>query len=285
MAARTIDGRAEARALDERTAAGAAEFRAKAGRAPGLAAVLVGDDPASALYVASKERRCAAAGMVSLSRRLPADTPEADLLALVAELNADPAVDGILVQLPLPRGVDAERVLSAVAPGKDVDGFHDVNAGRLAKGRGGLPPCTPAGCMILARRCFDSLAGVEAVVIGRSNIVGRPMAQMLINARATVSVVHSATRDAAAHARRAELLVAAAGSPGLVRGDWVREGAVVIDVGINRLADGRIVGDVDAGEAAGRASALTPVPGGVGPMTIACLLDNTLAAARAREGI
>jgi len=282
MAAEIIDGKAFAAGLRARIGAHVAELGASHGLRPGLAVVLVGDDPASAVYVRSKGRATVAAGMHSEEHRLDAATPEAELVALIGRLNRDPAVHGILVQLPLPAHIDASRVLDEVIPEKDVDGFHIANAGRLATGRRAMVPCTPLGCLMLLRDRLGDLAGLNAVVIGRSNIVGRPMAQLLVNASCTVTVAHSRTRDLAAVARRGEILVAAVGRPGLVTGDWIRPGATVIDVGINRVAgpDGkaRLVGDVDFASASAVAGAITPVPGGVGPMTIACLLANTLVA-------
>jgi methylenetetrahydrofolate dehydrogenase (NADP+)/methenyltetrahydrofolate cyclohydrolase len=287
MTAIIIDGKARAAALRETVAVGVAAFVAAHGRAPGLTVVLVGDDPASAVYVRNKGRETAAAGMVSNEHRLPASTGEAELLALVAALNADDAVDGILVQLPLPRHIDTDRVLATIDPAKDVDGFHPVNAGRLATGLDALVPCTPTGCMLMIEEALGNISGLEALVIGRSNIVGKPMAALLTARSATVTITHSRTRDLAAHVARAEILVAAVGVPFLVKGEWVRPGACVIDVGMNRIAaaDGktRLVGDVDFDGALARAGWITPVPGGVGPMTIACLLANTLKAALARS--
>jgi methylenetetrahydrofolate dehydrogenase (NADP+)/methenyltetrahydrofolate cyclohydrolase len=280
MTARLIDGKAVAAELRRAIAARVAGLSFK----PGLRVVRVGDDPASGVYVRSKDKAAQEVGFDSATLHLPATTTEAELLAVVDRLNADPAVDGILVQLPLPPQIRADVVISAVAPEKDVDGFHPLNAGRLASGQPGLVPCTPKGAMHLLRAAGCSLAGARAVVLGRSNIVGRPMAQLLLAADCTVTIVHSRTRDLAAECRRAEILVAAVGRPEMVRGDWVAEGATVIDVGINRLADGRLVGDVDFAGASQRAEAITPVPGGVGPMTIACLLENTLEAAVARRG-
>ena len=288
MSATVIDGRAFAARLRERVAGHAAAFATAAGRKPGLAVVLVGDDPASDIYVRSKQRACLEAGMASFEHRLPADTAQDTLLALVERLNADDAVDGILVQLPLPAALDAQAVIEAIAPDKDVDGFHVVNAGRLAVGQAGFVPCTPMGCMMLLTDRLGDLSGLEAVVIGRSNIVGKPMAQLLLDANATVTIAHSRTRDLPAVVRRADIVVAAAGRAEMVRGDWLKDGATVIDVGINRLppagegAKGRLVGDVAFDEASERAGALTPVPGGVGPMTIAVLLRNTLVAAYRR---
>ncbi|OYQ32038.1 bifunctional methylenetetrahydrofolate dehydrogenase/methenyltetrahydrofolate cyclohydrolase [Sandarakinorhabdus cyanobacteriorum] len=286
MSAQLIDGKARAAALRAEVAQGVAAFTAAHGRAPGLTVVLVGDDPASAVYVGSKGKATREAGMVSGEYRLPADTAEADLLALIAQLNADPAVDGILVQMPLPRHIDSDRVIAAIDPAKDVDGLHPVNTGLLVSGRKGLVPCTPSGCMLLITEAMGNIAGAEAVVIGRSILVGKPMAALLTNASATVTLAHSRTRDLAAHVARADIVVAAVGIPNMVQGDWIKPGACVIDVGINRIAlpDGksRLIGDVDFAAAASRAGWITPVPGGVGPMTIACLLANTLAAAHAR---
>ena len=286
MSAIIIDGKARAAALRAEVAAGVADFVAAHGRAPGLTVVIVGDDPASAVYVRSKGIATEAAGMVSATHRLPAETTQAELLALVAALNADAAVDGILVQLPLPRHIDADTVIAAIDPAKDVDGFHPVNAGRLATGLPALVPCTPSGCLMMIREALGDLSGKEALVIGRSNIVGKPMAALLTAASATVTLAHSRTRDLAGHVGRAEIVVAAVGVVNLVKGEWIRPGACVIDVGMNRIAlpDGKtkLTGDVDYDGALPRAGWITPVPGGVGPMTIACLLDNTLKAARAR---
>jgi len=272
--------------LRAEVAAGVAQFVATYGRAPGLTVVLVGDDPASAVYVGSKGKATREAGMISGEHRLPADTSEVDLLALIARLNADPAVDGILVQMPLPAHIDSDRVIAAIDPAKDVDGLHPINTGLLVSGRDGLVPCTPSGCMMLIREAVGPVAGAEALVIGRSILVGKPMAALLTNASATVTVAHSRTRDLAAHVARADILVAAVGIPNMVQGDWIKPGACVIDVGINRVptegGKGRLVGDVDFDSAAARAGWITPVPGGVGPMTIACLLANTLKAATAR---
>ena len=283
--AQVIDGRALATRLNQQTRA-EVEAMVRAGkRAPGLAVVLVGADPASQVYVRNKARQTEAAGMLSVEHRLPADAAEATLLALVAQLNADPVIDGILVQLPLPSQIDSARVLAAIDPDKDVDGFHVVNAGRLAVGAPGLVPCTPLGCLMLLKQALGSLAGMDAVVLGRSNIVGKPMAQLLLREDCTVTVAHSRTRDLAARCREADILVAAVGRAEMVRGGWIKPGAAVIDVGINRVAgEGkpRLVGDVCFAEAVEVAGWITPVPGGVGPMTIACLLRNTLAAAGAR---
>ena len=288
MSATVIDGKAIAAALRERVAGAVADL-ARHGVQPGLAVVLVGEDPASRVYVGSKKKMTVAAGMRSIDHALPAETSEADLLALIDRLNRDDAVDGILVQLPLPAQIDAQRVLLAIDPAKDVDGFHPVNAGLLATGAPGLVPCTPAGCLVLAKTVSPSLAGLDAVVVGRSNIVGKPVAQLLLAESATVTIAHSRTRDLPAVCARADILVAAVGRPEMIRGDWVKPGAIVIDVGINRVAndDGtsRLVGDVAYDEAAAVAGAITPVPGGVGPMTIACLLANTVRAARARRGM
>jgi methylenetetrahydrofolate dehydrogenase (NADP+)/methenyltetrahydrofolate cyclohydrolase len=288
MSAVLIDGRARAAALRAEVATGVAAFVATHGRAPGLTVVLVGDDPASAVYVGSKGKATREAGMISGEYRLPADTSEADLLTLVATLNADPAVDGILVQMPLPKQIDSDRVIAAIDPAKDVDGLHPISTGLQVSGRDGLVPCTPSGCMLLIKEALGNITGAEAVVIGRSILVGKPMAALLTNASATVTVAHSRTRDLAGHVARADIVVAAVGIPGIVKGEWIKPGACVIDVGINRIAlpDGktRLVGDVDFEGAMARAGWITPVPGGVGPMTIACLLANTLKAARARAG-
>jgi methylenetetrahydrofolate dehydrogenase (NADP+)/methenyltetrahydrofolate cyclohydrolase len=281
VSARILDGKALAARLRARVA----ERARAAGITPGLRFIRVGEDPASVVYVRSKDRAAAEAGFDSATLLLPADASESALLAEIARLNADPSVDGILVQLPLPPQIRAEAVLDAIDPAKDVDGFHPVNAGLLATGRPRLVPCTPRGVMHLLAEAGVALPGARVKVIGRSAIVGRPLAQLLIAADATVTVLHSRTRDLPAECRRAEVLVAAAGRAELVRGDWLSEGAVVVDVGINRLADGRLVGDVAFAEAAARAAAITPVPGGVGPMTIACLLENTLDAALARRGL
>lgn len=284
MSATIIDGKAFALALRERVAGEVARFTAAAGRKPGLAVVLVGEDPASAVYVRSKHKATLAAGMESFEHRLPADTSEEVLLALVDRLNADPAVDGILVQLPLPPQIDERRVITRIDPDKDVDGFHPVNAGRLASGLPGFVPCTPLGCLMLLKDQRPDLAGLDAVVIGRSNIVGKPMAALLTAESCTVTIAHSKTRDLAGVVRRADVVVAAVGRPQMVKGDWIKPGAIVIDVGINRTDDG-LVGDVDFDGAASVAGAITPVPGGVGPMTIACLMRNTLVSAARREGV
>ncbi|WP_425230959.1 bifunctional methylenetetrahydrofolate dehydrogenase/methenyltetrahydrofolate cyclohydrolase FolD [Sphingomonas sp.] len=284
MRAAIIDGKARAAALRVRIAAHVAHFRAQAGRAPGLAVVLVGDDPASAVYVRNKSRAVAEAGMAGFEHRLPADTAQDALEALVDCLNADPAVDGVLVQFPLPAGLDERRIFTRIAPDKDVDGLNPENVGRLAAGLHGFAPCTPLGCVMLLRETLGDLSGLEAVVVGRSNLVGKPVAQLLLRENCTVTVAHSRTRDLPAVVRRADIVVAAVGVPRMVRGDWLKPGATVIDVGINRGDEG-LVGDVDFAEAAEVAGAITPVPGGVGPMTIACLLRNTLVSACRREGV
>jgi len=281
VGARVIDGKAVAVSVRERVAVEVATFAAEHGRAPLLVTVIVGDDPASEVYVRNKHRACEEAGMRSAHHGLPAETSESELLGLVAELGADDDVDGILVQLPVPDHIDPDRVVAAIDPAKDVDGLTPVNAGLLAHGMPGLVPCTPAGVMELLRHQGVELEGAEAVVVGRSKLVGVPVSRLLLAANATVTVCHSRTRDLAATCRRADVLVAAVGSPRLLGGEAVKPGAVVIDVGVNRTDDG-LVGDVDFEAAAEVASAITPVPGGVGPMTIAMLLVNTLAAARAR---
>ncbi|MGE0222384.1 MAG: bifunctional methylenetetrahydrofolate dehydrogenase/methenyltetrahydrofolate cyclohydrolase FolD [Acetobacteraceae bacterium] len=280
MTARILDGKALAAAsrADLAVKVAALPFQ------PGLAVVLVGDDPASAVYVRSKDRAAQQAGIAARTIRLPASTSEATLLAEVACLNADPSVDGILVQLPLPDGIRAAAVIEAIDPAKDVDGFHPMNTGRLADGRPGLVPCTPAGIMRLLALAGTPMRGARALVLGRSTIVGRPVAALLLMADATVTIAHSRTRDLRQECRRAEIVVAAVGRPEMVRGDWIAPGATVIDVGINRLPDGRLAGDVAFAECAEVAGAITPVPGGVGPMTIACLLENTVTAAIARRG-
>jgi methylenetetrahydrofolate dehydrogenase (NADP+) / methenyltetrahydrofolate cyclohydrolase len=288
MTARLIDGKATAAAIRARVAAGVALFERRAGRPPGLATVLVGEDPASAVYVRSKNRATAEAGMASFAHNLPDTTSEAELLDLVGELNGDEQVDGILVQLPLPAQVDSARVIAAIEPAKDVDGFHAINAGRLATGFDSLVPCTPLGCLHLIKAELGDIAGLSAVVVGRSNIVGKPMALLLLGESATVTIAHSKTRDLPAVVRSADIVVAAVGRPEMIRGDWIKPGATVIDVGINRVptddGKGRLVGDVAFAEARGVAGAITPVPGGVGPMTIAMLMRNTLVAAHRRAG-
>jgi methylenetetrahydrofolate dehydrogenase (NADP+) / methenyltetrahydrofolate cyclohydrolase len=279
MSARIIDGKAIAAEL--RT--GLAEQVATLPFRPRLAVVLVGDNPASAVYVRSKDRAANAAGITAHTIRLPADTSEEALLTRVARLNADPSIDGILVQLPLPAHISSQAVIEAIDPEKDVDGFHPINAGRLATGQASMVPCTPLGVMKLLQASAIPVEGARALVLGRSTIVGRPMAALLLGANATVTMAHSRTRDLAAECRRADILVAAVGKPELVRGDWIAPGATVIDVGVNRLPDGRLVGDVAFAEVVAVAGAITPVPGGVGPMTIACLLENTVTAALRRR--
>ena len=292
--ARLIDGRALAAALREEVAAAAARLHERHGAVPGLAAVLVGNDPASEIYVRSKARACSEAGIASFEHRLPADCAMPALLELVASLNADDRVDGILVQLPLPAGLDPSRVIGALDPAKDVDGFHPVNVGLLWSGKPGLVPCTPQGVMLLLRSVRQDLSGAGSVVLGRSQIVGRPTAALLLASDCTVTIVHSKTQDAAAICRRADILVAAMGRPAIVTADWIKPGAIVIDVGISRIAGPqgttgqgatRLVGDVDFAAAQQIAGAITPVPGGVGPMTIACLLHNTVLAAYRRRGL
>ena len=290
MTARIIDGKTTAAELRIKVAGEVKRLVAQHGVTPGLAVVLAGHDPASEAYVGSKAKATVETGMKSFDHRLPDSVGQDELLALVKKLNADPAVHGILVQLPLPKQVDAQLVLNAIDPMKDVDGFHPVNAGRLASGLPALSPCTPLGCIILAKTVHASLAGLEAVVIGRSNIVGKPVTQLLLAENATVTVAHSRTRDLPAVCRRADLLVAAIGRPEMVRGDWIKPGATVIDVGINRVpgttpGKSKLVGDVNFAEAAQVAGAITPVPGGVGPMTIACLMVNTVRAACAIHGL
>jgi len=279
-AARLIDGRATAAALRAEVSGRVAGL----GIRPGLAVVLVGNDPASAVYVRNKDRAAASAGIGARTIRLPADTTEAALLAEIGRLNEDEAVDGILVQLPLPPHIDVRAVIERIDPAKDVDGFHPLNAGRLVDGLPALAPCTPRGVMKLLAAAGTEIRGARAVVLGRSSIVGRPLASLLLSGDATVTVAHSRTRDLAGLCRQAEILVAAVGRAELVRGNWIAEGATVIDVGINRLPDGRLVGDVAFAEARRVAGAITPVPGGVGPMTIACLLENTVAASIRRRG-
>jgi methylenetetrahydrofolate dehydrogenase (NADP+) / methenyltetrahydrofolate cyclohydrolase len=284
VSARLIDGKAFAAGLRARVAERVTRFRAEAGRAPGLAVVLVGEDPASQVYVRNKGKATVAAGMESFEHRLPAAAAPDTLYTLIDQLNADPAVDGILVQLPAPPQIDERQVITRIHPDKDVDGLNPVNAGRLALGLEGFVPCTPYGCLLLLRDVLGSLAGLEAVVVGRSNLVGKPMAQLLTRESCTVTLAHSRTRDLPAHVARADIVVAAVGVPDLIRGEWVKPGATVIDVGINRTEAG-LVGDVEFAGAAARAGAITPVPGGVGPMTIACLLRNTLVSACRREGV
>ena len=289
MTAKRIDGKAAAQAIRERVAALVREFQRRTDRAPGLATVLVGEDPASAVYVRSKNRATAETGMASFAHNLPDTASEDELLQLVIDLNADERVDGILVQLPLPAQINATRVIETIDPSKDVDGFHPVNAGRLATGLPALVPCTPYGCLYLLKQELGDLRGLDAVVVGRSNIVGKPMAQLLLREHCTVTIAHSNTRDLPGVVRRCDIVVAAVGRPEIVRGDWIKPGATVIDVGINRLPTGdgrgRLVGDVAYDEAAEVAAAITPVPGGVGPMTIAMLMRNTLVAAHRRAGL
>ena len=289
MTARIIDGKTISADLRGRITDAVHRLRRDRGIVPGIAVVLVGRNPASEVYVRNKSKAVTEAGMHPFDRQLPDSVSEAALLEQIAELNADPAVNGILVQLPLPAHIDPRKVTAAVDPAKDVDGFHPLNVGRLASGLPALVPCTPMGCIMLAQAVHASLAGLEAVVIGRSNIVGKPVAQLLLAENATVTIAHSKTEDLASVCRRADLLVAAIGRPELVRGDWIKAGATIIDVGINRISSeggkSRIVGDVDYAEAAKVAGAITPVPGGVGPMTIACLLLNTLRAACAQNAL
>jgi methylenetetrahydrofolate dehydrogenase (NADP+)/methenyltetrahydrofolate cyclohydrolase len=293
MTARIIDGKAIAADLRGKVADAVHRLLRDRGLATGIAVVLVGQNPASKIYVRNKSNAVTAAGIRPFDQHLPATASEAELLELIARLNADGKVNGILVQLPLPPQIDPQKIIAAIDPDKDVDGFHPLNAGRLASGLPGLAPCTPLACLLLAKTVHASLAGMEAVVVGRSNIVGKPVAQMLLAANATVTVAHSKTKDLPAVCARADLLIAAIGKPELVRGDWIKPGATVIDVGINRIAGqdvepaakSRIVGDVAFAEAARVAGALTPVPGGVGPMTIACLLLNTLRAACMQNGL
>jgi methylenetetrahydrofolate dehydrogenase (NADP+)/methenyltetrahydrofolate cyclohydrolase len=289
MTATLIDGKAIAAALRAELAAKVGALTAKGQRKPGLAVVLVGEDPASKVYVASKAKQTVEVGMLSIEHKRPAQTSEADLLALIAKLNADATVDGILVQLPLPTHIDADKVIEAIAPEKDVDGFHPVNAGRLATGGLGFVPCTPRGSLRLIKSVRQDLSGLHAVVVGRSNIVGKPMALLLLNESCTVTIAHSRTKNLSEICRTADILVAAVGRPKLLGAAHVKPGAIVIDVGINRVINpetgkGKLVGDVDFDAAGALAGAITPVPGGVGPMTIACLLENTLDSYLRREG-
>ena len=288
MTARRIDGKAAAAELRAAVAVEVAKFRVATGRAPGLAVVLVGEDPASAVYVRSKGKATVEAGMQSFEHKLPADTSEDELLDLIERLNANHRVDGILVQLPLPSHIDSNKVITSIDPDKDVDGFHPVNAGRLAIGLPGFVPCTPLGCLKLLRAELGDLEGKNAVIIGRSNIVGKPMALLLLAEHCTVTIAHSRTRDLPDVVRRADIVVAAVGRPEMVKGDWLKSGAAVIDVGINRIAgeggNSHLAGDVDFASASAVAGAITPVPGGVGPMTIACLIRNTLVSAARRDG-
>ncbi len=289
MTARIIDGKTIAAGLRGNVADAVHRLKRDRGLVPGLAVVLVGNNPASEVYVRNKTKAVTEAGMRPLDLKLPDSVSEDELLAKIAELNADPKVNGILVQLPLPPQIDSQKVINAIAPEKDVDGFHPLNVGRSSSGSPGLVPCTPLGCVLLAKTVVPSLEGLEAVIIGRSNIVGKPLVQLLLSENATVTIAHSKTRDLAALCGRADLLVAAVGRPEFVRGHWIKPGATVIDVGINRVAGqggkSRIVGDVAFAEAKEVAGAITPVPGGVGPMTIACLLLNTLRAACAQNGV
>ena len=287
--AKLIDGKAYAAGLRERVATAVSKLKADHNLQPGLAVVLVGEDPASQVYVRNKHKQTIEAGMNSFEHRLDASTAEADLLALVEQLNNDPQVHGILVQLPLPDHIDSEKVINTISPAKDVDGFHVINAGRLATGQDALVACTPVGCVLLAKDAMGDLNGVNAVVVGRSNIVGKPVAQLLLQENCTVTIAHSRTKDLPGVCRGADLLIAAVGRPEMIKGDWVKPGACVIDVGINRIdaAEGKtkLVGDVDFEEAKAVAGSITPVPGGVGPMTIACLLRSTVLAACAQEGV
>jgi len=289
MTARLIDGKAAAAAIRDQVAVRVTEFEKRTGRVPGLATVLVGEDPASAVYVRSKNRATTEAGMVGFAHNLPDTISESELLDLIGELNADERVDGILVQLPLPAQIDSTRVIETIEPSKDVDGFHPMNVGRLGTGLPSLVPCTPYGCLHLLKSELGNLTGLDAVVIGRSNIVGKPMAALLLRESATVTIAHSKTKDLPAVVRRAHIVVAATGRAEMVRGDWIKPGAIVIDVGINRLptddGKGRLVGDVAFSEVVEVAGAITPVPGGVGPMTIAMLMRNTLLAAHRRAGL
>ena len=289
MTAKRIDGKAAAQAIRDQVAMRVAEFAGQTGRPPGLATVLVGEDPASAVYVRSKNRATAEAGMVSFAHSLPDTTSEDELLQLVTDLNADGRVDGILVQLPLPAHIDSARVIETIDPAKDVDGFHPINAGRLASGLPSLVPCTPLGCLHLLKQELGDLTGLNAVVVGRSNIVGKPMAQLLLAENCTVTIAHSRTRDVSDVVRNGDVVIAAVGRAEMIRGDWIKPGATVIDVGINRVptddGKGRLVGDVAYDEAVAIAGAITPVPGGVGPMTIAMLMRNTLVAAHRRAGL
>jgi methylenetetrahydrofolate dehydrogenase (NADP+)/methenyltetrahydrofolate cyclohydrolase len=289
MGTRIIDGKTIAADLRGKVTDAVHRLRRDRGIVPGIAVVLVGDDPASEVYVRNKSKAVAESGMRAFDCKLAASTSEAELIALIAKLNADEEVSGILVQLPLPKQIDAQKIIAAIDPAKDVDGFHPVNAGRLASGLSALVPCTPMGCVILAKTVHETLAGLEAVVIGRSNIVGKPVALLLLSENATVTITHSRTNDLPSVCRRADLVIAAIGRPEMVRGDWIKPGATIIDVGINRVpgegGKARIVGDVAYAEAMQVAGAITPVPGGVGPMTIACLLLNTLRASCAQKGL
>jgi methylenetetrahydrofolate dehydrogenase (NADP+) / methenyltetrahydrofolate cyclohydrolase len=283
VAAQVLDGKAVAARQRQKSAARAAEFATRLGRPPGLAVIKVGEDPASAVYVRNKRKACEECGIASFAHDLPATTSREALLTLVKQLNADDRVDGILLQLPLPKGLDSTEIMDTIDPAKDVDGFHPTNTGLLAQKRPGLRPCTPWGVIKLAEEYSLDLVGLRACVVGASNIVGRPMALELLLARSTVTICHTGTRDLKSEVQRAELVVAAVGKAACIPGDWVREGAIVMDVGINRGADGKLCGDVEYAAAAQRASWITPVPGGVGPMTIAMLLSNTVDAALARK--
>jgi methylenetetrahydrofolate dehydrogenase (NADP+)/methenyltetrahydrofolate cyclohydrolase len=283
VTSRIIDGKQVAARVRAEVAARAGALYQR-GIAPTLAVVLVGEDQASQVYVKAKSRAAREVGVTPVDHRLPEATSQAQLLALIAGLNADPRVDGILVQLPLPRHLDADAIVSAIDPAKDVDGLHPINLGLLAQGRPGFVPCTPSGCMRLLAEAGATISGARAVVLGRSLLVGRPMALLLTNADATVTLCHSRTRNVDEIVAAADIVIAAIGKPEWVQGEWIRPGATVIDVGINRLGDGRLVGDVEFAAAAARAGAITPVPGGVGPMTIACLLDNTVSACQRRRG-
>ena len=285
MTAKVLDGKAVAAKQRQKSAARAADFVSKYGRAPGLAVVKVGEDPASAVYVRNKRKACEECGIASFAHDLPATTTRAELLALIKTLNTDERVDGILLQLPLPKGLDSTEIMDTIDPAKDVDGFHPTNTGLLAQKRPGLRPCTPWGVIQLAREYALDLTGLRAVVVGASNIVGRPMALELLLARSTVTVCHTGTRDLRGEVERAELVVAAVGKAAYIPGIWIRDGAIVMDVGINRDAAGKLCGDVEYAAAAERAAWITPVPGGVGPMTIAMLLSNTVDAALARQGV
>jgi methylenetetrahydrofolate dehydrogenase (NADP+)/methenyltetrahydrofolate cyclohydrolase len=287
--AKLIDGKALAREVRAKVAEGVAELKESHGVTPGLAVVLVGEDPASSVYVRNKAKQTIAAGMASFEHKLGVDTPHSQVLALVETLNRDPKVHGILVQLPLPGQIDADAIIQAIDPAKDVDGFHAINAGRLSLGQPGLVPCTPVGCVMLAKKALGDLTGVYAVIVGRSNIVGKPVAQLLLREHCTVTICHSRTRDLPGVTSQGDILIAAVGRAEMIKGDWIKPGACVIDVGINRVegegGKSKLVGDVDFAQAVKVAGSITPVPGGVGPMTIACLLRNTLRAARAIEGI
>ena len=287
--ARLIDGKTFAEKLREKIKRRTADLKATNGLVPGLAAVLVGEDPASQIYVRNKEIQCVDAGMSSVGRRLPANISESELLATVMEFNADPAVNGILVQLPLPDHIVAKTVIEAIDVTKDVDGFSHLNVGALSSGEEGLIPCTPRGCMLLLKDTLGDLTGMNAVVVGRSNIVGKPIAQLLLAANCTVTIAHSQTQHLPDVCRTADIIISAVGRPRMIRGDWIKPGATIIDVGINRITDEggktRLVGDINFDEAVKVAGAITPVPGGVGPMTIACLLENTLIACRRQNGV